>query len=171
MFKTGCCSNAKNLGLLILRLFVGGTFIFHGFAMARNMERTLVFFKNIGFESPFWAYFVPYAEIIGGALIALGIFTLYSAIILGIIMIVAVYLKWNDKSVIFLGRYLTSELDLSLLSSLIVLSTVGPGAWSLSRFCKCKCHKGEVNGKCNVCSAIGCNNCSDHSDTPVSSGM
>ncbi len=167
MCKTTCCSHTtKNLGLLILRLFVGGTFVFHGVLKAMHMQETIGFFSQIGFSS-IWAYLATYSEIIGGALIALGIFTVYGSILVGIVMAVAAFkVKWGLPNVPFMGRYLASELDLSLLTSAITLALVGPGAWSLSRFCKCKCHKAGT-GNCGVCKAVGCKTCSV-SENPTS---
>lgn len=177
MFTSNCCSWKKDLGLLVLRLFVGGTFVFHGVLKAMHMQETVTFFGQIGFNA-FWAYVATYAEIIGGALLVLGLFTMYAAVLVGIVMIVAAFkVKWGLEGVPFMGRYLASEIDLSLLASLIAIGCLGAGSWSLSRWCKCKCHS-TGGGKCGVCSAVGCAACkvespvsSYSSDGSVSTGM
>lgn len=171
------CSTKKDIALFILRVFVGGTFIFHGLLKAMHMQETVGFFSQIGF-SAMWAYIATYSEIIGGIALVLGLFTMYSAALVGIVVSVAAFkVKWTLEGVPFLGRYLASELDLSLLASCIALALMGGGAWSLTRWCMCKCHK-NGNGKCGICKAMGCVKCQgDHcsvggsSTDPVSSGM
>lgn len=159
MCKTNCSSTTRNLALLILRVFVGGTFVFHGVLKAMQMDQTVGFFSQIGF-SAMWAYIATYAEIIGGALLVLGIFTLYGAILVGAVMAVAAFkVKWTLPGMPFIGRYLASELDLSLLVSAITLGLMGSGSWSLSRWCKCGCHKAD-QANCGVCTAVGCETCS-----------
>lgn len=174
MFKSNCGSTARNLGLFLLRVFVGGTFIFHGVLKAMHMQETVGFFSQIGFNA-FWAYVATYAEIIGGVGLVLGLFTMYAAILVAINMCVAAFkVKWTLDGVPFMGRYLASEIDLSLLVSCISIICLGGGGWSLSRWCKCRCHKGD-HGKCTMCKAVGCDTCKvdgspDTSDS-VSSGM
>lgn len=178
MCKTSCCSYKKDLGLLVLRVFVGGTFIFHGVLKAMHMQETVGFFGQIGFTNPMWAYVATYSEIIGGVALVLGLFTMYASILVGIVVAVAAFkVKWTLDGVPFMGRYLASELDLSLLASCIAIICLGSGSWSLSRWCKCKCHQSGT-GKCGICKAVGCVECKgDHcsvggsSTNPVSSGM
>lgn len=161
MCKSNCCSKASDIGLLILRFFVGGTFVFHGVYKVLHMaepQGTIAFFTQIGFNA-FWAYVVTVVEIGAGAALILGIFSLYSAIMLSVVMIVSAFkVKWGIPNAPFLARYLASELDLSLLASLITIGTVGPGSISMWRACKCKCH--GTGNSCGMCKAVGCKDCS-----------
>lgn len=140
MCHLNCCSKFGSIGLAILRIFVGGTFVFHGVLKAMHMADTVAFFGQIGFASVF-AYLVTAVEIVAGLGLMLGVFTLYSAVLLGIVMAVAAFkVKWMLPGVPFMGKYLASELDLTLLASLVALATNGSGAWSLgSMFGKKDC--------------------------------
>lgn len=134
MCHTNCCSSKAGVGLAVLRIFVGGTFVFHGVLKAMNMADTVGFFGQIGFSSV-WAYIVTAVEILGGLALVLGVFTLYGAVLLGIVMAVAAFkVKWMLPGVPFMGKYLASEIDLILLASLITVATAGPGSWSLNSF-------------------------------------
>ncbi len=142
-----CCSKSKDIGLLVLRVFVGGTFVFHGVLKAMHMtepQGTIDFFNQIGF-SAFWAYVVTGVEIVGGIAVMLGLFSFYGALLLAIVMAVAAFkVKWTLPQVPFLGKYLASELDLSLLASLVAIMLVGPGKMSLGKGCG-DCHKSCEN--------------------------
>jgi putative oxidoreductase len=155
--KIACYKN-KSLGLLILRLFVGGIFIVHGVQKLVNMEGTTNFFSQIGLNG-FWAWVVALVETIGGAVLILGIFTQYAAALLSIILIVAIVMvKYKFGGPTLLGKFAAGEVDLALLGSTLALMFAGAGKISLSRWCKC--HKDGSD--CKVCDVMGC----DHEDAP-----
>jgi hypothetical protein len=60
---------------------------------------------------------------------------------------------------IFLARakmgFMGNELEIMLLASSILFAFSHGGAFSLSGFCRCKCHK-EGKGECKKCKIVGC---------------
>jgi putative oxidoreductase len=125
-----------DLALLILRLVVGLLFVGHGaqklFGVfgGGGLEGTSGMFDNIGLQ-PGWlhARFAGTAEFLGGALIALGLFTPFAAAALIAVMIAAiatVHAKngiWNTNQ--------GYEFNLTLIAAVFALAGVGAGAWSL----------------------------------------
>lgn len=147
--------------MLVLRVFVGGTFLFHGIFKAIHMGEvngTIDFFIQIGFNA-FWAYVVTVVEIGAGAALILGIFSLYASMLLAVVMAMSAFkVKWGISEAPFLSRYIASEFDLSLLASLVAIALVGPGSWSLWKMCKCRCH--GTGFSCKICKIVGCKDCS-----------
>ncbi|MEN3039190.1 MAG: DoxX family protein [Candidatus Kryptonium sp.] len=105
---------------------------FHGLSKAKsafgyfvkgNEWRFLNTVKDIGFPAPeFFALAATLSEFVGGILLAIGLFTRYSAIFIGITMAVAVY------------RHLTTDMrfELAALYFLIALVFVFKGGEGLS---------------------------------------
>jgi putative oxidoreductase len=125
-----------DLALLILRLVVGLLFVGHGaqklFGVfgGGGLEGTSGMFDNIGLQ-PGWlhARAAGTAEFLGGALIALGLFTPFAAAALIAVMIAAivtVHAKngiWNTNQ--------GYEFNLTLIAVVFALAGIGAGAWSL----------------------------------------
>ncbi len=96
MFKNMCsgscdsmnCS-AKDLGLLLLRIGVGITFIIFGWMKVSDMGMTVAFFAQLGIPT-FLTYIVAWGELLGGLAILLGILIPVSAIFLSVVMVVAI---------------------------------------------------------------------------------
>lgn len=134
--------NRKDIGLLVARIIVGGIFIFAGWVKVSDMASTVGFFGQMGF-SPFWAYLTSYAELIGGVLIALGLWTCLASVVLSIVMIVAAYVSYK-------GMGLQGMVGpLSLLAPLVVFATSCGGKYSVK--------------KCDCCEKL----CAPKSDAPV----
>lgn len=113
-----------NIGLLALRLAVGGIFLIHGLEKVMNIESTIGFFGNLGL-SPTLAWVVAIVETLGGLAIIFGIVTEIVAIFLAIIMIGAIVFAKN----LILG---SAELEILLIACLICLMAMGSGAYSLA---------------------------------------
>lgn len=125
-----------DLALLILRLVVGLLFVGHGaqklFGVfgGGGLESTSGRFDSIGLR-PGWlhARAAGTAEFLGGALIALGLFTPFAAAALIGVMtaaIATVHAKngiWNTNQ--------GYEFNLTLIAVVFALAGVGAGAWSL----------------------------------------
>ncbi len=157
------CYKNKSLGLLILRLFVGGIFMVHGVQKLLHIEDTTGFFTQIGFNG-FWAWLVAIVETVGGAALILGVFVQYASILLSIILIVAIVkVKWVFGGETLLGKFAAGEIDLALLGSCIALALTGPGKMSLSKWCKCHMN----GGNCKVCDVMGCDHHDRKSENPV----
>jgi putative oxidoreductase len=125
-----------DLALFVLRLVVGLLFVGHGaqklFGVfgGGGLESTAGVFDNIGLQ-PGWlhARAAGTAEFLGGALIALGLFTPFAAAALIGVMTAAVLTVharngiWNSNQ--------GYEFNLVLSAAVFALAGIGAGAWSL----------------------------------------
>ncbi len=125
-----------DLALLVLRLVVGLLFVGHGaqklFGVfgGGGLEGTAGMFDNIGLQ-PGWlhARAAGTAEFLGGALIALGLFTPFAAAALIGVMTTAVITVharngiWNTNQ--------GYEFNVVLSAAVFALAGIGAGAWSL----------------------------------------
>jgi len=127
--------NRKDIGLLVARLIVGGIFIAAGWMKVSDMTTTVANFSGMGFGA-FWAYLASYAELIGGVLVVLGLWTCLASVVLAIVMIVAAY---ASRSMGFAGMMT----PIAILASLVVLATSCGGKYTVKK-CNC-CEK-----TCNV---------------------
>jgi len=145
-----------SLGLLILRLVVGGLFAVHGYPklfggpekpvspeVARYLGPGFVhlmrsgragFAENLrgmGFPAPeAMAVFVGAVEFFGGLLLALGLFTRKAALLLGGEMAVAIWKVHRPNGLVGPSG---AEFPASLLAACLALLFAGPGRISLSR--------------------------------------
>ena len=126
-------------GALILRLLLGVVFMYHGWIHVSHMEITAKFFGIIGVGG--MAEFVSWLELIGGALIFLGILIKPVCVALATVMAVVVFGLPPKHPDLFLGH----ELEFVLLVSLLSLYIGGPGKYSVSACCakKCGCDCGK----------------------------
>ncbi|MCP4481540.1 MAG: DoxX family protein [bacterium] len=94
-----------HLGLLILRLGLGGTFILHGWPKLMGGIQTWKWLGSsmttfgITFYPEFWGFLAACTEFFGAILILLGLFTKQAAFFLFIVMFVAVsmHISKNDN--------------------------------------------------------------------------
>lgn len=114
----------------ILRVVFGLIFVAHGRRkLFGGLAQTAQFFTSIGLKpGKFWAGLVACVEFFGGALIILGLFTQWVAILLGVIMIVAMFKVKLKKG--FIDGY---EFDLILFACALALFTLGGGNFSLDQ--------------------------------------
>ncbi len=109
--------------ILLARLIVGGIFIYSGWMKIADMSQTLDNFSKIGIPS-FLTYIVAYGEVIGGALLVLGLWFEYATIFLSIIMIFAI---WFTRTQGF-GMF---GLPLATLSGLLGMMAHGAGKYAV----------------------------------------
>lgn len=112
-----------DLGLLFLRILVGGVFINHGLMKLTNMQGTIGFFDSLGF-GPFLAYAVAIIETVGGLFMVLGLWTPIVSILFVLIMLVAI-LKTK------MGNFSRAELDLVMIAGSLAVFFAGNGKYAL----------------------------------------
>lgn len=115
-------------GLLALRLAVGLVFLPHGLGKLKNPKSMA---QGMGWSAAA-AAFLGFVETAGALLMIVGLLTQLAALLLGLVMIGAIYYKiskWHKK---FTGDG-GWELDLALLGANIALLFSGAGAWALDR--------------------------------------
>ncbi|MBO0841050.1 MAG: DoxX family protein [Sciscionella sp.] len=125
-------SASTDLGLLVLRLVVGGTVGAHGlqhlFGLLNGMgiDKFTTFVDGLGFKYPqVLAYVTGWTEVVGGGFLLLGMLTpLAAAGVLGVLANVVV-LKWNTG--FFLGPNGGYEFELALAAGAFALMFAGPG--------------------------------------------
>ncbi len=124
----------QGFGLMLLRLALGGMFVYHGITKLQNMEGTIGFFASLGFPA-FLAWLVAIVETVGGILLILGLWPMIAGLLLAIIMIVAI-LKTKLG-----GTFGAAEKDVLFLVSALTIAFSGAGSCSLVKCLKdCK-HK------------------------------
>ena len=121
----------KPLGLLVLRLALGASFMFHGYPKLNEPVRWLKAFPGFGFPS-YFAYISGILELFGGGLLVLGLFTRGAALLLAIEMgLVLARTSIPAVGIYALGKY---ELPLLLGAAALALATTGAGVISIDAF-------------------------------------
>ena len=124
------------LGLLVLRVVVGLLFIGHGaqklFGMfgGYGIEGTGNFFESLGMKpGRLNAVAGGSAELVGGALLALGLLTPLAAVLLIATMVVAIAtVHWSNGVWSSEGGY---EYNVTIIAAVFAVTATGPGDWSL----------------------------------------
>lgn len=124
-----------NFTLLLMRLCIGGIFLYAGWMKLNDMETVVGMFAQMGYVMPaFWAYLVAIVEAVGGGLMILGICTRISAILLAAIMVVALVTVHIPGGKFDAG----TQLVVTLLAGNLLLSATGGGMWRIwSKDCPC----------------------------------
>jgi putative oxidoreductase len=122
----------RDIGLLVLRVGIGGMFIFHGapkiIAGPEKWGQLGMAMGTFGihFLPVFWGFMASFAEFIGGILIILGLFFRPACMLLTINMTVATSFHLNRGDGL-LGASHAIEAGILFLS----LVLIGPGKYSL----------------------------------------
>jgi putative oxidoreductase len=125
-----------NLGLLVVRLAVGILMMGHGAQKlfgsfgGHGPAGTGGFFESLGLTpGRQMAILAGVGEIVGGALLALGLLTPLSAALLSAVLLTAAWTAHRAAGIwVTEGGY---EYNLVLITGLFALTAVGPGEWSL----------------------------------------
>lgn len=117
--------------ILLLRLALGLIFVAHGWPKIKDLKTTQTNFDGMGFKpGKFWGTLVALAEFVGGLLIFFGLFTQIAALVLVVEFIVIMIWKLRMKQKL-VGGY---ELDLILLTALLVLAAGGSSLYALDGY-------------------------------------
>lgn len=121
--------NNPDLGVLIFRLFVGLTMaLVHGMTKMPPSDGLIGAVTELGFPMPvIFAWSAGLAEVVGGLLIAVGLFTRPAAFFLGFTMAVAAFGQHGNDG------FAKQELALFFLVSCVLLIFQGAGRFSLDR--------------------------------------
>lgn len=127
--------------ILLLRLYVGWIFMKAGYGKLIDIAGTTEQFSHLGIADPqYYAWAVGLCEMIGGALLFLGLIARVAAIPLIIIMIVAYCTAHHAAAVAIFSNpqlFASQPAFLPLLTSLLVFS-FGAGYFSLDCFLFCR---------------------------------
>lgn len=118
-------ARTKDIVTLVVRLIVGGLFIYAGWVKIADMAMTVGFFAQMGLPAAV-AYIVSYAELLGGIAVAIGFLTETAAAGLAIIMIGA---TWYSRA----GGIQMMMPTIALFASALSLVASGAGAYAVGR--------------------------------------
>jgi putative oxidoreductase len=136
----------EDLGLLILRLAIGGVVLAHGlikigWPISMGMgtgiaavRATAGFFGSLGFWPPmFWALIAILAEIGGSLLTILGLGgPIGPGLLFGDMVIVTIVAHWPAGFWAGGGKQMAGvEFPIPITAGALALALIGPGAWSL----------------------------------------
>lgn len=132
-----CCPvehTGASVGLLIVRVVIGLAFVFHGWPKTIR-DGQWVLMDWMGPDAPFpgWLQAIgALTEVVGGALLLLGLFTPVVALLLAIMMAVAVGMVHLPKGDPFVAPGQSSyELAAVYLATSLLFLIAGPGRFSL----------------------------------------
>ena len=129
----------RNIGLFILRLVIGGIFIYAGYFKLTHMDQAIAGFASMGF-STFWVWVVALAELLGGVAFILGMFTRLAGALFAIIMLVVIFkVKWA-------AGFTAWQFDLLLLAGSLAVIFTGAGKYGICKTCK----------ECTTCGTSTC---------------
>lgn len=126
-----CTARVADLAPLVLRVVVGAIFALHGYQkLMAGVPGIAGFLGSLGFPAPeVFAVLLIAAELIGGIMLILGLFTHWTAKILAVVALVAL-LTVHLKNGFFMatGGY---EFILLIFVASLSLMITGAGKWSL----------------------------------------
>jgi putative oxidoreductase len=125
-----------NLGLLILRLSLGATFLVHGYAhiyRGGKIKGTAGWFESLGMKPGILhAWLASLTELAAGAAIVVGLLTPWAAgAILGVVLVAFVTNHVHAGFFVFRRPTEGWEYLMNLSAMLLALACLGPGEWSL----------------------------------------
>lgn len=133
ILKCACGDRFSGFAPLILRVTTGLIFVAHGWQkLSGGLEGTAGFLATLGFPAPMlMAVLLIAAELIGGILLILGLFTHWVSKILAFVALVAL-LTVHAANGFFIadGGY---EFILLIFAASVSLAITGPGKWALDR--------------------------------------
>ena len=120
---------------LIIRLIVGIVFVTHGLQKLGNPSGIAGYLGFLGVPIPgVLGWFILLLEVIGGALLILGLATRWVAALIAIEMLVATVLAKMAQGVPLVADAAAGyELDLALLAACLALMVLGSGPLSIER--------------------------------------
>ena len=119
----------NDLAIFVLRLALGSVFLFHGWDKISDLKETYAYFQKNGFRPGwFWGTVAATVQFGGGLFLLLGFLTQMLAVLLAIMMVVILWFHLRRKTPF--GRGL--DFSLTLLASLVLLATLGDGAYALN---------------------------------------
>ena len=125
-------SYPQNIILLVSRIVVAYGFSLPALLKINDLEGTISWFESISIPFPtLFAYMVSGLESIGIILLILGLFTRFISIMLGFVMIGAIFFVHLPNG--FLASNGGFEIPLYYLIFLMVFATFGAGKYSLDR--------------------------------------
>lgn len=123
-----------DLGLLIIRLVLGATFIVHGVTKFMGGTSTLEFLGStlsmfgINAFPVFWGGIAALCEMLGGILVLLGYKFRFGAVAIFLVMVVAFY--WHFSKGDSFGKY---SQPLEMAAIFLGLLFIGPGKHSIDK--------------------------------------
>lgn len=125
-----------NLGLLLIRLVVGISFMGHGAQKlfgwfgGYGLKGTGGWLESIGIRpGVLMAFLAGAAELVGGLLFAAGVFTPVAALLITVTMLIAIFTVHGKN-----GYWVTAngfEYNLMLIAVAVGVALIGPGAYVL----------------------------------------
>ena len=130
-------SNTQSLFLLIVRLYWGSQIAQNGWGKLHNLDNVTQFFVSLGLPAPGpTAFFVASFEMVGGILLALGLFSRIAALGIAVDMIVAYVTADREALLAFFsnpGKFYAADPYTFLFAGLLIL-IFGPGKIALHGF-------------------------------------
>lgn len=117
-----------DIGLLVLRVVLGLIFVYHS---VPKLKMPAAIAKMMG-SQPSFVFILGLVELLSGLSAIIGFFTQIAAILLGIVMLGALYFKIFVWRIPFSAEKTTGwEFDLILLAAAIALLLLGSGVFSI----------------------------------------
>jgi putative oxidoreductase len=130
-------SSTQSLFLLAVRLYWGWQLAQNGWGKLHNLSNVTEFFISLGLPAPgATALFVASFELVGGILLALGLFSRIAALGIAVDMIVAYVTADREALLAFFsnpGKFYVADPYTFLFAGLLVL-IFGPGKLALDEF-------------------------------------
>jgi len=119
----------NDMAILVLRLALGVIFLAHGWDKLSDLKDKFAYFQKNGFRPGwFWGSIATFIQFGGGLLLLVGLFTQITAIIVAVMMVVILGYHTRRKTPFGKGV----DFSLILLASLLLLATLGDGAYALN---------------------------------------
>lgn len=119
--------------LFLLRLVLGFIMVYHGWLKLKNFKENKISFYNMKFKPAiFWLIIAILVEFVGGIFLIFGFMTkfvtlliLFQFLIIIFILKLKLFKKFSFKEI---------EFDLLILTSALIILTVGPGKFALDNY-------------------------------------
>ncbi len=109
----------KDWSVLLLRVVVAAIFLSHGTMKWSNFDGTLTLMNILAITEP-----------LGGVAILVGLLTRWAALGLSIIMLGAMYMKFNGAGFAGFSQPPMWEFDAIIFAACVMIMTMGAGKWS-----------------------------------------